>query len=84
MKKSCIILNCNSNLTLHLFIYLVGLQRKGKFACPVCGPRIKYCRSRSLAKEVFDEYRNFLPKNHNYQTTDKAKFNGKEENRKKP
>ena len=79
MKKSCIILNCNSNLTLHLFIYLVGLQTKGKFACLVCGSRIKSRRSRSLAKEVFDEYRHFLPKNHSYQTTDKAKFNGKEE-----
>jgi hypothetical protein len=83
LKKSCIILNCNSNLTLHLFIYLVGLQTKGKFACPVCGPRIKSCRLRSLGKEVFDEYRHFLPKNHSYRTTDKAKFNGKEENGKK-
>jgi hypothetical protein len=69
---------------LHLFIYLVGLQTKGKFACPVYGPRIKSCRSRSLAKEVFDEYRHFLCKNHNYRTTDKEKFNGKEENGKKP
>jgi len=33
---------------------------------------------------VFDEYRHFLPKNHTYRTTDKAKFNGKEENGKKP
>ena len=33
---------------------------------------------------MFDEYRNFLPKNHSYQTTDKEKFNGKEENGKKP
>jgi hypothetical protein len=33
---------------------------------------------------VFDEYRHFLPKNHSYQTTDKANFNGKEENGKKP
>jgi hypothetical protein len=69
---------------LHLFIYLVGLQTKGKFACPVFGPKIKSRCSRSLAKEVFDEYRHFLPKNHSYQTTDKAKFNGKEENGKKP
>ena len=68
---------------LHLFIYLVGLQTKGKFACPVCGPRIKSHRSRSLAKEVFDEYRHFLPKNHSYRTIDKEKFNGKEENGKK-
>ena len=33
---------------------------------------------------MFDEYRNFLPKNHSYRTTDKTKFNGKEENGKKP
>jgi hypothetical protein len=32
---------------------------------------------------VFDEYRHFLPKNHSYRTTDKANFNGKEENEKK-
>jgi hypothetical protein len=56
----------------------------GKFSCPVYGPRIKFRCSRSLAKEVFDEYRHFLPKNHSYRTTDKAKFNGKEKNRKKP
>jgi hypothetical protein len=31
---------------------------------------------------VFDQYRHFLPKNHSYRTTDKAKFNGKEENEK--
>jgi DNA-directed RNA polymerase subunit RPC12/RpoP len=68
----------------HLFIYLVGLQTKGKFACPYCGSRIKSRHSRSLVKEVFDEYRHFLHKNHSYQTTDKAKFNGKEGNGKKP
>jgi hypothetical protein len=33
---------------------------------------------------VFDEYRHFLPKNHTYRTTDKEKFNGKEEKGKKP
>jgi hypothetical protein len=37
-----------------------------------------------LGKEVFDEYRHFLPKNHIYLTTNKEKFNGKEENGKKP
>ena len=68
-------------MTLHLFIYLVGLQTKGKFACPLFGPRIKYRHSRSLGKEVFDEYRHFLARNHSYQTTDKENFNGKEENR---
>jgi hypothetical protein len=45
---------------------------------------IKSRHSRSLSKEVFDEYWNFLPNNHSYRTTDKAKFNGKEENGKKP
>jgi hypothetical protein len=33
---------------------------------------------------VFDEYRKFLPNNQSYQTIDKEKFNGKEENGKKP
>jgi hypothetical protein len=68
---------------LHKCIYLAGLQTKGKFACPVCGPKIKYHRSRSLGNKVFDEYRHFLPKIHSYRTTEKEKFNGKEENRKK-
>jgi hypothetical protein len=45
---------------------------------------IKLHRSRSLGNEVFDEYRHFLPKNHSYRTTDTTKFNGKEDNRKKP
>ena len=58
----------------------VGLQTKGNFACPVCGPKIKSCRSKSLQKEVFDEYRNFLSKNHRYRTTEKHLFNGKQEN----
>jgi hypothetical protein len=43
----------------HIMLAMIvpGLQTNGKFACPVCGPRIKSRRSRSLAKEVFDEYR---------------------------
>ena len=65
-------------------MFLAGLQIKRKFACPFFGPRIKSHRSRILGKEVFDEYRHFLPKNHKYQTTKKTKFNGKEENGKKP
>jgi hypothetical protein len=32
---------------------------------------------------MFDEYKHFLPKNHSYRTTDKEKFNGKEDNGKK-
>ena len=29
---------------------LLGLQTKGKFACPVCGPKMKSRHSRSLGK----------------------------------
>ena len=65
--------------TLHL-----GLQTKGKFACPVCGPKIKSCRSKFLRKEVFDEYRHLLSKNHRYQTIDKHIFNGKQYTELKP
>jgi hypothetical protein len=63
---------------------LAGLQTKGKFPCPVCGPKMKSRRSRSLGKEVFDEYRHFLSKNHRYRSTEKHIFNGKEENGLKP
>ena len=69
-------------IIIHIYIpYLniVGLQTKGKFACPVCGPKIKSCRSKSLRKEVFDEYRHFLSKNHRYRRTKKNIFNGKQE-----
>ena len=59
------------------YVNIVGLQTKGKFACPVCGPKIKSHRSKSLRKELFDEYRNFLSKNHRYRTTEKFLFNGK-------
>ena len=58
----------------------VGLQLKGKFACLVCGPKIKSHSSKSLRNEVFDEYRHFLSKNHRYRSTKKHLFNGKEEN----
>ena len=64
--------------------YLVGLQTKGKFACPVCGPKMKSRHSKSLGKQVFDEYRHFLHKNHKYRNTEKHLFNGKEENTSKP
>ena len=62
----------------------VGLQTKGKFACPVCGPKIKSHRSKRLRKEVFDEYRHFLSKNHRYQTTKRNLFNWKKETALKP
>ena len=62
----------------------VGLQTKGKYACPVCGTQIKSRRSKSLQKEVFDEYRHFLSKNHRYRTTNKHLFNGKKETALKP
>jgi hypothetical protein len=45
---------------------------------------MKYCDSKSLGKVVFDEYRNLLPKNHRYRTTEKHIFNGKEETGLKP
>ena len=45
---------------------------------------MKSRRSKSLAKEVFDEYRHFLSKNHRYQTTEKHIFNEKEETALKP
>ena len=60
------------------------LQTKGKFACLVCGPKIKSHCSKSLRKEVFDEYRNFLCKNHKYRTTERNIFNGKQETALKP
>ena len=66
------------------YLNIVGLQTKGKFACPVCGPKIKSRRSKSLRKEVFDEYRNFLSKNHRYRTIEKNIFNGKQETVLKP
>ena len=56
----------------------VGLQTKGKFPCAVCGPKINSHRSKILRKEVFDEYSNFLSKNHRYRTTKKNLFNGKQ------
>ena len=59
------------------YLNIVGLQTKGKFACPVFGPKIKSRRSKSLRKEVFDEYRNFLSKHHMYRTTEKNISNGK-------
>jgi hypothetical protein len=46
--------------------YVVGLQTKGKFSCPICGPRMEYRCSRSLGNEVFNENKHFLPKNHSY------------------
>ena len=58
--------------------------RQGEFACPVCGPKIKSRRSKSLENEVFDEYRYFLSKNHMYRTTEKHLFNGKQESSLKP
>ena len=62
----------------------VGLHTKEKFACPVCGPKIKSLRSKSLGKKVFNEYRHFLSKNHRYRTIEKHIFNGKEETALKP
>ena len=63
---------------------LLGLQTKGKFACPVCGLKMKYRHSKSLRKQVFDENRHFLHRNHKYQITKKHIFNGKEETMSNP
>lgn len=41
--------------------YLTGFQTKDKFACLVCGHKMVHWCSRSLGKEVFEEYTNFLP-----------------------
>ena len=62
----------------------VGLQTKGKFACPFCGPKIKSRLSKRLRKEVFDKYRNFLSKKHRYRKIKKILFNGKQETALKP
>ena len=59
------------------YLNIVGLQTKGKFACPICGPKIKSHHSKSLRKEVSDEYRHFLSKNHMYRTIERNIFNGK-------
>ena len=61
------------------YVNIVGLHIKGKFACLVCGPKIKSRLSKSLGKEVVDEYRHFLSKNHRYRTTKIHLFNGKKE-----
>jgi hypothetical protein len=45
---------------------------------------MKYRRSKRLGKEVFDEYRHFLSKNHKYRITEKDLFNGKQETGLKP
>ena len=67
------------------YVNIVGLQTKGKFSCLVCGPKIKYNHhSKILRKEVFDEYRHFLSKNHRYRTTEKNLFNGKQVTALKP
>ena len=66
------------------YVNIVGLQTKDKFACLVCGPKIKSHRSKSLRKEVFDEYRNFLSKNHRYRTNERNIFNGKQDIALKP
>jgi hypothetical protein len=49
--------------------YVIGLQKKGKFACPICGPRMKSFHLKFLGKEVFYEFSHFLHKNHRYRTT---------------
>ena len=62
----------------------VGLQTKEKIAWPVCGPKIKSRHSKSLRKEVFDEYSHFLSKYHKYRKNEQNIFNGKKETALKP
>ena len=69
---------------IQLYHYLVGLQTKGKFARPVCGPKMKSYHSKSFKKQVFDENRHFLHRNHKYRITEKHLFNGLEETTSKP
>ena len=57
---------------------------KGKFACLFCGLKMKSHHSRSLGKQVFDEFRKFLHNNHKYRITKKYIFNGKEETTSRP
>ena len=45
---------------------------------------MKSRRSNYLGKEMFDEYRHLLSKNHKYHTTEKYIFNGKQETGLKP
>jgi hypothetical protein len=86
MHVFCIILSLNILRIIDIKFNpsLAGIQTKGKFPCPVCGPNMKSHCSRSLGKEVFDEFGNFLSKNHRYQSIEKNILNGKEENGLKP
>ena len=45
---------------------------------------MKSHQSKSLEKEVVDEYRHFLSRNHKYRTTKKDLFNGKQQTGLKP
>ena len=58
---------------------ILGLQTKCKFTSPVCGSKVESHHSRSLGKQVFDEFRHFLHNNHKYPIAEKHLFKGKEE-----
>ena len=45
---------------------------------------MKSRQSKILGNEVFDDYGNFLSKNHKHRTTEKDLFNGKQETGLKP
>ena len=62
-----------------MYCYLVGIKTKRKFACPMCGPKMKSHHSKSLRKKEFDENRHFLHIYHKFWSTQKNIFNGKEE-----
>ena len=55
-----------------------GLQTKGSYGCPTCGPCTSSRRSSHLGKTVYDEYRMFLKLDHPYRVQDKDDFGGKE------
>ena len=56
------ILNCY----LILYIKIKGIQTKGSYGCPTCGPYTSSTRSAHLWKTIYDEYRMFLKPNNPY------------------
>lgn len=57
--------------SINIILYLVGIQKKGKYACLVWGPKTISRHSRSLENEVYNKFRYFLPTNHRCQTIGK-------------
>jgi len=61
-----------------LHIQIKGLQTKGSYGCPTCGPCTSSRRSSHLGKTVYDEYIMFLKPNHPYRVQDIDEFGGNE------